>query len=224
MTPTENGYRMQIETWLLYFTAIIIVIAIPGPLSLLMVNSTLKQGIRASTPVLFGGSLASSVLLIISASGLGAIVVSSELLFNIIRYAGAAYLLYLGIQLIQPSSEISEPTTETNQASHQTSHQISHPDKKMPLFHQAFLMGISNPKDILFFIALLPQFVDPQKSLLVQLTVIVGSWFIADCLCKLSYGLAAKSVSGLFTNPKNQRRLDFVSATLFIGVAIGAML
>jgi len=207
---------MQIETWLLYFTAIVIVIAIPGPLSLLMVNRTLKQGIRASAPVIFGGSLASSVLLIISASGLGAIVVSSELLFNIIRYAGAAYLLYLGVQLIRPSRETSEPTTEANQD--------THTDKKTPLFHQAFLLGISNPKDILFFIALLPQFVDPQANLALQLTVIVGSWFVADCLCKLSYGLAAKSVSGLFTNPKNQRRLDLVSAALFIAVAIGAVL
>ena len=63
---------MQIETWLLYFTTIIIVIAIPGPLSLLMVNSTLKLGVRASAPVIFGGSFASSILLIVSASGLGA--------------------------------------------------------------------------------------------------------------------------------------------------------
>lgn len=206
---------MQIETWLLYFTAIIIVIAIPGPLSLLMVNSTLKQGIRASAPVIFGGSLASSILLVISASGLGAIIVSSELLFNIIRYAGAAYLLYLGVQLIRPAKTKEYTDTQT--------HQDTQPDKKTSLFRQAFLLGISNPKDILFFIALLPQFVDPHANLPLQLAVIVGSWFIADCLCKLSYGVAAKSVSGLFTDAKNQRRLDLVSAVLFIVVAIGAV-
>ena len=207
---------MQLETWLLYFTAIIIVIAIPGPLSLLMVNSTLKQGIRKSSPVILGGSLASSILLIISASGLGAIVVSSELLFNIIRYAGAAYLLYLGVQLIRPNkTEDIAPTEKANQD--------TQPDKKTPLFHQAFLLGISNPKDILFFIALLPQFVDPHANLPVQLSVIVVSWFVADALCKLSYGLAAKSVSGLFDDQKNQRRLDLVSAGLFIIVAIGAV-
>jgi homoserine/homoserine lactone efflux protein len=205
---------MQLDTWLLFFTAIVIVIAIPGPLSLLMINSTLKQGIRASAPVIFGGSFASSILLIISASGLGAIVVSSELAFNAIRYAGAAYLFYLGIKLIRPAAEqsrVDKPDSDPQS------------DSKTSLFHQAFLMGISNPKDILFFIALLPQFVDPQADLLPQLLIIVCSWFLADCLCKLVYGIAAKSVAGLFTNPKNQRKLDLVSATLFITVAIGAV-
>lgn len=206
---------MQLETWLIYFTAIVIVIAIPGPLSLLMINSTLKQGIRASAPVIFGGSLASSVLLIISASGLGAIVVSSELAFNAIRYAGAAYLFYLGAKLLRPpATQVQTPNGDAN----------TQPSRNTPLLHQAFLMGISNPKDILFFIALLPQFVDPKASLLPQLAVIVGSWFIADCLCKLGYGLAAKSVSGVFTKPKNQRRLDIVSASLFITVALGAVI
>ena len=208
---------MSLETWILYFTAIVIVIAIPGPLSLLMVNSTLKQGIRASTPVIVGGSLASSVLLIISASGLGAIVVSSELLFNVIRYAGAAYLFYLGVQLIASGRK---PTKDINETSNEPETQ---PSSNLPLFQQAFLLGISNPKDILFFIALLPQFVDPEAGLLSQLAIIVISWFIADCLCKLGYGLAAKSVSGLFSNPRNQQRLDRVSAALFIAVAIGAV-
>jgi threonine/homoserine/homoserine lactone efflux protein len=207
---------MQIETWLLYFTTIIIVIAIPGPLSLLMVNSTLKLGVRASAPVIFGGSLASSILLIVSASGLGAIIVSSELLFNMIRYAGAAYLFYLGVKLIWPSATEREASSNNNAAD-------TRPDRTTSLFQQAFVLGISNPKDILFFIALLPQFVDPQASLLQQLAVIVGSWFVADCLCKLTYGLAAKSVSGVFTKAKNQRRLDLVSAGLFITVAIGAI-
>ncbi|KZZ70308.1 hypothetical protein A3765_03265 [Oleiphilus sp. HI0130] len=206
---------MPIETWLLFFTAIVIVIAIPGPLSLLMINSTLKQGIRASSPVIFGGSFASSILLIVSASGLGAIVVSSELAFNAIRYAGAAYLFYLGIKLIRPAA--AQPRADKPDTDPQ-------PNSKTSLFHQAFLMGISNPKDILFFIALLPQFVDPQGNLLLQLVIIVCSWFVADCLCKLAYGLAAKSVSGIFTKPKNQRRLDLVSAALFISVAIGAVI
>ncbi len=206
---------MQLDTWLLFFTAIVIVIAIPGPLSLLMINSTLKQGIRTSAPVIFGGSFASSILLIISASGLGAIVVSSELAFNAIRYAGAAYLVYLGIKLIRPAA--AQPRADKPDSDPQ-------PDSKNSLFHKAFLMGVSNPKDILFFVALLPQFVSPQADLLPQLLIIVCSWFIADCLCKLAYGIAAKSVSGLFTNPKNQRKLDLVSATLFISVAAGAVI
>lgn len=207
---------MQIEIWLIFFTTIIIVIAIPGPLSLLMVNSTLKLGVRASAPVIFGGSFASSILLIVSASGLGAIIVSSELLFNIIRYAGAVYLLYLGVKLIWPSATEQKASAHNNAAN-------TRPERNTSLFQQAFVLGISNPKDILFFIALLPQFVDPHTGLLQQLAVIVGSWFVADCLCKLTYGLAAKSVSGVFTKSENQRRLDLVSAGLFIAVAIGAI-
>jgi len=180
-----------------------------------MVNTTLKRGLSASTPVIFGGSLASSILLVVSASGLGAIIVSSELLFDAIRYAGAAYLLYQGVKLILPSAELANDERETDSQNSATD---------APLFRQAFLLGISNPKDILFFIALLPQFVDPKGNLFMQLGVIVISWFVADCLCKLSYGFAARSVSGLFSSHKNQRRLDLASAGLFITVAIGAIM
>ncbi len=87
---------MTLETWLLYCSAALLVILIPGPLSLLMVSNSLNFGIRRSYPAFLGGVSASLILLIASATGLGALLLASEQLFSLLRYTGAAYLIWLG--------------------------------------------------------------------------------------------------------------------------------
>ena len=90
---------MDFNTWLLFAFTIAVVIAIPGPLTLLMINSTIRYGLKKSLPIILGGSLASSILITVSALGLGAVITASATLFNIIKYLGAAYLVYLGVSL-----------------------------------------------------------------------------------------------------------------------------
>lgn len=81
---------MTLETWLLYCSAALLVILIPGPLSLLMMTNSLNFGIRRSYPAFLGGVSASLILLIASATGLGALLLASEQLFTLLRYIGAA--------------------------------------------------------------------------------------------------------------------------------------
>lgn len=94
---------MSIEVWFLYVVSIFVVILIPGPLSLYMVSNSINYGVIRSYPAFLGGTLASSLYLIVSATGLGAILTASENMFLILKLMGALYLVYLGVDTIRKS-------------------------------------------------------------------------------------------------------------------------
>ena len=94
---------MSFDVWFLYLVSISVVIMIPGPLSLFMVSSSVNHGILRSYPVFLGGSLASCMYLVISAVGLGAMIVASNGLFLALKFLGALYLIYLGGMAIRSS-------------------------------------------------------------------------------------------------------------------------
>lgn len=140
---------MSLEMWLLFAGAALVVILIPGPLSLLMISNSLNYGVRRSWPAFLGGVTASVALLSASALGLGALLMASERLFSALKLVGALYLFYLAWQSWTqarrgPATRDIETPALTPRFNH--------------LFGQAFLLGASNPKDLLFFTAFLPQF------------------------------------------------------------------
>lgn len=204
---------MALDTWFLYLVAIFVVILIPGPLSLFMVSNTLRMGIVKTYPAFLGGVSASSLYLVLSATGLGALIIAQPNLFAATKLAGVAYLLYLGVQTLvasfrTPAHESQTDTLETN---------------KRGLFQRAFFLGASNPKDMLFFMAFLPQFLSTDTSLNRQLVVIVGSWVVVDLLCKLLYGFLAKSVQPIFHEPKRLRWFDRFAGALYCTAAAVAV-
>ena len=174
---------MSLEIWLLYASAALVVILIPGPLSLLMISNSLNHGVRRSWPAFLGGVTASILLLSASALGLGAILMASERLFSTLKLIGALYLFYLAWQSWQ----------EARQAP--AAREIATPalaPRFSRLFGRAFILGGSNPKDILFFAAFLPQFLNAEQPLLPQLLVMILTWSVLDLCCELAYGLGAK--------------------------------
>ena len=125
---------MTFETWLLFCSASMLVILVPGPLSLLMVGNSINYGLLRSTPAFIGGVSASLILLTASATGLGALLMASETIFDVIRYAGAAYLIYLGYQAWKTARQ-------------NTAADVEHSKPRFaPMFWRAFSLGISNPK------------------------------------------------------------------------------
>ena len=197
---------MTLETWLLFCSASLLVILIPGPLSLLMVANSLNHGLIRSYPAFLGGVSASLILLVTSASGLGALLLASEQLFTLIRYCGALYLIWLGYQAWR---EAGKATVS------QDNSQATGPGF-LSLFGRAFTLGISNPKDILFFIAFLPQFIDPATALLPQLIVMSASWCVLDLFSKLFYGGSARILAPALKRGVNMKRFNRFSAGLFV--------
>lgn len=205
---------MLVETWWLFSSAALIVILLPGPLSLLMVNNSLNYGLRRSLPAFAGGVSASLCLLSASALGLGALLLASRGLFQALQVLGALYLLYLAWQswlaaqaASQASSIVLPPAIPNSRA----------------LFIKAFTLGASNPKDILFFAAFLPQFISASQPLAGQLVVMIVTWTLLDLACKLFYGLSAHALARYLRSGAGQVWFCRISAALF-AVAGGATL
>ncbi|KGJ96847.1 LysE family translocator [Colwellia psychrerythraea] len=212
---------MDLNTWLIFIVTIAVVIAIPGPLTLLMINNTINQGMKKSLPIIVGGSFASAMLITISALGLGAIITASETLFNIIKYLGAAYLLYLGISLWFAVTARENPAELTwDQSSELSEEKEQKPNNNLLL--KSFMLGITNPKDIVFFVAFLPQFINSQSNYAEQLLTIVVTWFCVDFLCKISYGILADLLSSRLNTVSQSNLLDRVAAVVFVAAGLVA--
>ncbi len=206
---------MSLETWLLFSSAALVVILIPGPLSLLMISNSLNYGLRRSYPAFLGGVFASICLLSASALGLGALLLASEQLFSALKIVGALYLFYLAWQSWKQSRQPAQAATVPEAA----------PKPRFSaLFGRAFVLGASNPKDILFFAAFLPQFLNPDLPFLNQLLVMIATWTVLDLLCKLAYGLGAHGAASYLRSGKGQSWFNRVSAALFGGAGVVSLL
>ncbi|NWK78562.1 LysE family translocator [Aquitalea sp. LB_tupeE] len=198
---------MTIEMMVLYLLAITVVIAVPGPLSLFMVGNAVQYGVWQSWPGFIGGVLASVSLLLLSALGIGSLLLASPSMFLLLQLFGACYLLYLGLRTWQGRMKSIELKTGGLPIG-------------TKLFSKAFLLGISNPKDIVFFLALLPQFLMPARPLFPQLVWMVVGWMLVDFFCKFGYGLLA---SYLLTKMAGLRKFFLVISSLCFSL-IGAVL
>ena len=197
---------MSLETWLLFSGAALVVILIPGPLSLLMISNSLNYGLVRSYPAFLGGVIASICLLSASALGLGALLLASEQLFSALKIVGALYLFYLAWQSWQQSRQPSHGAVVPQAAA---------VPRFRALFGRAFMLGASNPKDILFFAAFLPQFLSAEQPFLPQLLVMIATWTVLDLLCKLAYGLGAHGAARYLRSGSGQSWFNRASATLF---------
>jgi threonine/homoserine/homoserine lactone efflux protein len=206
---------MSLETWLLFSSAALIVILIPGPLSLLMVSNSLNYGLRRSLPAFLGGVSASICLLSASALGLGALLLASEQLFGVLKIVGALYLFVLAWQSWQASRQAAKPVNSEEQPVNPSFHSM---------FWKAFGLGASNPKDILFFAAFLPQFISAEQPMLNQLLVLILTWAVLDLGCKLFYGLSAHGAARYLRSGNGQVWFNRVSAGLFAAAGSASLL
>jgi threonine/homoserine/homoserine lactone efflux protein len=208
-------FVMSLESWLLFASAALVVILIPGPLSLLMVSNSLNYGLRRSAPAFIGGVSASICLLSASALGLGALLLASEQLFSLLKIVGALSLFYLAWQSWQASRQAAKPVVADEQPGNPSYRNM---------FWKAFGLGASNPKDILFFAAFLPQFLSTEHSMLNQLLVMIATWAVLDLACKLFYALSAQGAAHYLRSGKGQVWFNRISATLFGGAGAAALL
>ena len=207
---------MTMETWLLFTSAALIVIIIPGPLSLLMVSNSLNYGLARSVPAFLGGVSASICLLSASALGLGALLLASETVFSLLKIVGALYLFYLAFVSWKESRQAAKPMRTEDEA--------LTPPSWRSMFLKAFGLGASNPKDILFFAAFLPQFISADQPILKQLLVMIATWAILDLGCKLFYGLGARGAARFLRSGKGQVWFNRISAALFAGAGTASLL
>ena len=176
---------MTLDTWLYYTLAVLVLTASPGPSVLLCLTTSVTGGFKSAIYAAFGSLTAIVGIMTLSFTGLGILVATSELTFNTIKWIGAAYLIYLGIKAFTSSQE--NYVINANEA----------PDaRRSPksLFLSGFIVGASNPKAIVFFTALFPQFITTSEPLVSQYLVFVITFAVLELSWLLLYAwLGAKS-------------------------------
>lgn len=165
---------MPLHTWLVFAAAVFILTVTPGPSVLMTVSTSVNRGFRQAVLASLGSTSAIVCIMGLSAVGLGAILAASELLFSVLKWAGAAYLAYLGItSLLARDSALSL-------ADEQGAAQPSS-------FVRGLLVGASNPKALVFFTALFPQFIDPGRPQLPQFLVLCATFVAFELSWLITY-------------------------------------
>jgi threonine/homoserine/homoserine lactone efflux protein len=204
------------DTWIYYLLAVLILTASPGPSSLLCMTKGVQSGFKLSIFTALGSLTAITGILTLSFTGLGVIIASSELVFNIIKWTGAAYLIYLGWKSLRSSQQ------DYDKLSNQKADSQSVKESAAKHYVSGFIVGASNPKAILFFTALFPQFIDPSIALLPQFAVFALTFAVMELSWLLVYAyLGAKSSNWLFAKGR-AKVFNRVTGGVFIGA--GALL
>lgn len=177
---------MEYTTWLSYVAIITPFILFPGYSTILITLHGFQYGVRKSNSTIIGNLLASLVLMAISAFGLGIIISTSMIAFIIMKYLGAIYLIYIGIKTWRKASS-SEDTDSMQKGLTNTSTYL--------MLKQGFLTGISNPKYLIFFIALFPGFINYEKPIFTQLIILMSTWLVIDYAVKLIYASSGARIS-----------------------------
>jgi homoserine/homoserine lactone efflux protein len=203
---------MALETWLAFFVASWLISLSPGAGAISCMAAGIRYGYRKGLWNIAGLQLGILFVLVIVAAGLGALLIASAVAFNVIKWLGAAYLVWLGIQQWRaPVVPVDADATGVGLGG-----------TPRDLMLRGFLVNATNPKGIVFMLAVLPQFIDPARPQLVQYAICGATLFFTDLVVMSGYtGLAAK-VLRLLREPHHIRWMNRTFGGLF--VAAGAVL
>jgi threonine/homoserine/homoserine lactone efflux protein len=195
---------VSLETWWLYLGAVVLIACTPGPNVLYVTTRSIRFGL-GSAFVAMSGCLAALVLMLVgSVAGLSALLLALPDAFTVLKIAGAAYLVYLGIQLwrepVEPAA-VPAPTGTSAGA----------------LLRDGFLVGISNPKLLIFAAAFFPQFIDPARAWAPQFALMVATFVGVELFFYSIYALSGRKLAERLMHGVWRRRLNRASALVFVG-------
>ena len=197
---------MSLELYTAYIAATIVVLAIPGPTTMLVVSYALTQGRRSAAASVLGVALGDATAATASLLGLGAILVASATAFTVLKWIGAAYLVWLGIKLWR-----SKPAAFGIEAP------VATPSKN--IFLHAYAVTALNPKGIVFFIAFLPHFIAPGPSVAPQLFLLGATFVVLGILNAAIYAYAAAAIGSRLRSPASVRLINRIGGSFLISAA-----
>jgi threonine/homoserine/homoserine lactone efflux protein len=198
------------STLLLFAGASLALLAVPGPAVLYVVTRSLDQGRAAGMVSMLGVETGTFAYALAAAAGLTGLIAASEIGFTVVKYAGAAYLVYLGVRKLLEREEPQERLS----------------DARSRLYLRGLLVQLLNPKIAIFFLAFLPQFVESARGpVAVQILVLGALFTLLAVLSDGAYVLLAGAVGRwLRTGRRARRALARVSGGVYIGLGVGAAL
>ncbi|TVP42749.1 MAG: LysE family translocator [Halomonas sp.] len=203
---------MSIEVWLAFAAASTALLIIPGPTILTVISYSIAQGRRANIPLVAAVTLGDSTALAFSLLGLGAVLATSAFWFTVIKWIGGLYLLYMGIKLLRAGFASTKGVAPVVSGS------------RWKLFANTYLVTALNPKGMVFFIAFLPQFINPNADAGTQLWILAATFVGLATLNATLYAVFASSARKLLTSPRAQRRFNVVGGSLLSSAGVWALL
>lgn len=195
-------------TVLTFCLAALVVLVVPGPSVAYVVACSLRHGRTAGLASVLGLELGALVHVVGAAAGLGALLASAPELFKVIRYAGAAYLLVMGVRELRPPNGDGP-------------HHRALPGSRLRMIRDGILIDLLNPKTILFFLAFLPQFIRPAEGSGPAQILVLGACFVLLAAgCDATYAVVAGSLATRFhRSPQAHRRLQQTTGGIYLGLA-----
>lgn len=181
---------MEFHVWLAFASASIALLLIPGPTVLLILSYAISQGRRVALATVAGVALGDLIAMSASLAGLGALVLASSKLFLLLKWVGAIYLVYLGIRLFRSAPSASLETLDD----------VPSASPRKVFAHSAAVTAL-NPKSIVFFIAFVPQFINPNAGLAPQFGMLIATFVGFAAINALAYALLADKLRQKIARP-----------------------
>jgi threonine/homoserine/homoserine lactone efflux protein len=202
-----NMPGVTLHTWLIYFLAALGLSLSPGPNGLLALTHGALHGRRRALYTIFGGALGFVVLIALSMFGIGVLLQRSVLWLTAMKWVGGAYLVWLGVQVWR-----APPIGIDVQG-------VARPPAAWSMFRQGALSALTNPKGLLFFAALLPQFIDPARSLYGQFVIMAGTFAVIEIATEMTIAGMAHRISPWLR--RVGRRFNRACGGVFMAIGAG---
>ena len=195
---------MALQTWWLYLGAVVLIACTPGPNVLYVTTRSIRFGLGPASIGMTGCLVALVLMLTGSVAGLSALLLALPTAFDVLKIAGAAYLVYLGIQLWREPVEPASAPLPTGTS-------------KTALFRDGFLVGISNPKLLIVAAAFFPQFIEPSTAWMPQFALMVATFVGVELFFYWIYALSGRKLADRLMHGLWRRRMNRASGLVFIG-------
>tara|TARA_R110001606_G_scaffold392332_1_gene561176 strand:- start:438 stop:1049 length:612 start_codon:yes stop_codon:yes gene_type:complete len=196
------------DNYLLYVGVAIATICLPGPAVVLTINNAIQKGLLKTFAGIFGVALAILLVATISATSLGIILASSAMAFSLIKIVGAVYLVYLGIKMwrSKASSNVKMNVQESS---------------LLKCFMEGFFVSITNPKAVVFFMSIFPQFIDLKQEYAPQFVLLALTFSALVVIIHTIYAVSASLTKSKIASQKGSALLNKISGGIFVGFGVG---
>lgn len=197
---------MPLDTWLIFLIAAIALSFTPGPNGLLALTHGALYGARRTLATIAGGALGFLVVIAVSMFGVGALLLAVPDILTVLKWVGGAYLVFLGVQVWRAPAIAVGPN-------------VARPGGSgWRLAQQGFLAAVTNPKGILFFVAFLPQFIDPKNNLGVQFAIMASTFIVIEIVFEIVVAALSQSLQPALA--RAGRWFNRATGTLFIVIGV----
>lgn len=198
----------DLTTLALFSAATLAILLVPGPAVLFVVTRSVAQGRAAGLVSVLGVHTGSVVHVVAATLGISAVLAASATAFTIVKYAGVAYLVWLGVRKLlskPPAEETAEPPVQS----------------KRRMFWEGFVVNVLNPKTAIFFLAFLPQFTDPAAGAVAPQMLLLGLlWMVLGLASDGTYALLSSALATRVRHSlRARRRIDIGSGLVYLGLA-----